>query len=283
MLQTQKYAVIGSLFGGRKISGSSENSCDLPGLLLFFEKGTRPSCPDVGHALRSSRRIFVSHDSSRSKRGAGEGALNHSATEIEDCWLELVADGLTFDLLGLAGGPALAAPEVAHRFGTTIELEGGDYEAFGLFPGPHLAEGANSLPIVRTMVGIANELAAAMPGVGAFYWSPARSLMEPAFYTRVVEEWLAGGPFPALGLIGYAIDDDGALRSDGLTFLADREIAVLPPLSQDRIFATRLAVRVANLLVGSLPPEETLAFRFEGRELRLRPSPDCRSIFVESN
>ncbi|QPC99870.1 hypothetical protein [Qipengyuania soli] len=248
----------------------------MPGVFLFFGKGQRPSRRAVVEQLANSDTAFVSHDPVQ----ADQILKDEREAELSS-WLELVCHGLTFDVLGLGDGPALTTGPVAHRFGCSADIDGGDFEAIGLFPGPHLAEGTNSLPVVRTMLQLALLLAETSGEFRGAYWSPARSLIGPDLFRRIVGEWLAGGPFPSLGLVGYVFGEDGSMRSDGLAFLADREIALEPALSADRIAAARLAVRVVHLLVGSLPPDHVMPFTFEGREMHLRPDSEGKLIFVE--
>lgn len=266
--------------GGSQIVAGAQTQRELPGIFLFFGKGERPSRREVIERLTDGGRVFVSHDpfASAMRNAPQEG--EPSAGELS-AWLELLCDGLTFDLLGLQDGPGLSPDSVAYRFGCADDVVDGENEAIGLFPGPHLADGANSLPVVRTMVGLALRLAQLGKNVRAFYWSPARALIGPDLFSRVVGEWLEGGAFPALGLVGYTFTESGGMRSDGLAFFADSEIEIHPLLARDRIAATRLAVRVVHLLVGSEPPDRVLRFVFEDRELQLRPDPDRTLIHVE--
>lgn len=255
----------------------SQTERELPGIFLYFGKGDRPSRRDVVERLGMGGRTFVSHDPHAVAQRDGADSAEGGSGELA-AWLELLCDGLTFDLLGLQEGPGLSPEPVEHRFGIG-EDPGSELEAIGLFPGPHLADGANSLPVVRTMLRLAMELTTLGKEVRAFYWSPARALVGAEFFSRTVGEWLDGGAFPALGLVGYVFTPEAALRSDGLAFFADREIEIVPVLARDRIAATRLAIRIVHLLVGSDPPERLLPFVFEDRELQLRAD-DARGIIV---
>ena len=263
-----------------EITAASLAAPGLPALFLLFEKGDRPTRAVVRDMLGGSSRLFVTHDPSCNEDETAD--RDHSAVTGESfAWLELLCDGLTFDLLGLDGGPPLSSGPIAHRFGTANALDFGSLVAVGLFPGPHLAEGANSIPVIRTMLGVALELIEDFPDCRAVQWSPARAVISADLFKQIASEWLQGGPFPALGLIGYRSATDGYLESEGFEFLSGFEIAVSPELAQDRIAGTKLAVRVIHSLVGALPPESDLSFEYEGKALRLRPDDDRRLIFVE--
>lgn len=249
----------------------------MPGILFFFAKGGRPTSREVKDRIAGTSRLIVSHD----PLGGQAQTVSLGGTQGNDAnaWLELLQDGLTFDLLGLAGGPALLPDAIDHRLGCAESLDGGEFEAIGLFPGPHLSEGASSLPVLRTMLSAARTLIEALDGCVAVYWSPARSAIATGFFVRMVEEWLEGGPFPAMGLVGYRFDPSGALETDGLDFLIGRELRVDPSLCADRIAVTRMAARIVHVLVGSQLPVDSMPFAFEGRELRLVPG-DRRAILT---
>lgn len=224
--------------------------------------------------------MSVSHNpyqsDSRQDPSSGHGSLR----EV-DAWLELLCDGLTFDLLGLGGGPPPNSAEIAYKFGLTEATGTEGLEAVGLFPGPHLAEGANSIPVIRTMIAIATELVERFEGCALIQWTPARSAMSPDFFCKVAGEWLRGGPFPALGLIGYRETADGRLESEGLGILLDREVSVAAELAIDRIAATKLAMRIVHSLVGRQAPHSEVPFEFDGLNMRLRPDAERRLILVE--
>lgn len=251
-----------------------------PAVFLQFDKGDRPTRIDVLRELSDSPRLFVTHDPC-AVGDIGAGRDQPARLDENFAWLELLSDGLSFDLLGLDGGPPLTAGPIAHRFGCAEALDDGSLEAIGLFPGPHLSEAANSVPIIRTMLGIALELIEKLPGCRSVQWSPARSAISADLFREIAGEWLRGGAFPALGLVGYRAGPNGHLESEGFSFLSGFEIAVAPELSVDRVAGTKLAVRVIHSLVGTLPPENDWPFEFDGRKLKLRPDRARRLIFVE--
>lgn len=188
-------------------------------------------------------------------------------------WLELLRDGLTFDLSGLAPGPASVFPVLAHRFDLPELPQPDTFEALTLRPGPHLAASGNSLPVTRILLALACDLVRHFDDMVAVCWSPAGSAIGRRFFESVATAWLDGGPFPALGLTAFAPTPDGALQSEGLAFWIGQELRIEPPLSADRVAATRLGIRLVNHLVltGMLQADDHITAP-DGTRLVLRPS-----------
>ena len=217
------------------------------GLFLLFPSDDRPSADDILRLLGGASDLQVSLDPRQNPDRLHPG---RTAPEGEGHWLELWRDGLTFDLLGLAPGPSLRVPTIAHRFGSDLSAED-SAEAIALFPGPHIAEAAGSLPVVRTMMATALRLLDDFPQVSTLVWRPARSAVSVPFFRRTVEDWLSGGAFPALGLVGIAFGAGGELRTEGLAFFAARELVVEQDLANGRPELARLAARIVHELVAS--------------------------------
>ena len=196
-------------------------------------------------------------------------------------WLELLCHGLTFDLSGLAPGPESPFPEIAHRFDLTELPMPGEYEVMTLRPGPHLAASGNSLPVIRIMVALACDLVRHFDQLAAVGWGPAQTAIGRRFFESVTAAWLDGGPFPALGLTAFTETADAALQSAGLSFWIGQELRIEPPLSADRVAATRLATRLINHLVlaGGLAADDHITAA-DGTRLVLRPSTDRTIISV---
>lgn len=162
-------------------------------------------------------------------------------------WAELLAMGLTFDCLGLAPSPAAATPPDGPLLGLAQRPVG---EVVTLRLGPHLSGAQVLLPVVRAVAGVGARLAA-LPGVEAVCWLPARSWMAPAYFRTVVADWLGGGAFPALGLTTLHQQDDGAMASLGLGWLIGQELRLEPGHGHEPAAVARIAVRLINELVAS--------------------------------
>lgn len=229
-----------------------------PCLFLLFPTGSRPSALDVRTALERSGAGQVSHDP----------AATQSNVPASD-WLEVVLDGLTFDLLGLAPGRSLQQRAPRHCFGLDASAMA-HCERIGIAPGPHLAGAANAMPVVRTMLHLASALSRQWRCALGTLWLPAECAMRRDLFMSAIEAWLAGGPFPALGLTGVTERSRGRLASDGLAFFTGQELVLDPALSADRIAATRLLVRLIDRLVENPPQVGEASVRLEdGRNLRL--------------
>lgn len=146
-------------------------------------------------------------------------------------------------------------------------------EAVALRLGPHLAAGGNSQPLMRGLLAVACDLVRQFEGCIVVAWGPAGTAIGPRFFESVVSAWLDGGPFPALGLTAFVETPDSALESVGLGFWIGQELRIEPPLSADRIAATRLGIRLVNhLVITGAPAEDDRIIAPDGTRLVLRPS-----------
>lgn len=165
--------------------------------------------------------------------------------DLAEGWIELLAAGLTFDCRGLA--PAASLPLPQHEALLGLEAKPGG-EAIGIAPGPHLAEAAGMLPVIRVLAGIGATLAQ-LPGLQAVAWNPARCWMPPAYFRKVVTGWLNGGPFPALGLTSLQRDRDGSMQTVGLALLTGQELVFAPDRLLGPADMARIAVRLIHALI----------------------------------
>jgi hypothetical protein len=237
------------------------------GLLFLFAMGLRPTRRSVHAAIERVDRTMVSHDPiDRALAEGSHPAVLDDRDEGPHEWLELLRDGLTFDFLGLADGPGLAIPDDIDRIGYTDEISSDSVEAVGLFPGPHLAEGATTLPVVRTQLALAIELAANLPGLKAICWTPSGTVLAPNLFGNLCGDWLIGGPFPSLALVRFKSPAKGGVHTEGLRFFTGQELHLGSGLAADRVAGTRLAVRLIHELVviGTLTGAITLDLGEQG-------------------
>jgi hypothetical protein len=238
----------------------------------LFAPGERPDRQAVGALAQSGSGFAVSFD-------PGDQAERSGLAEAP-AWLELIADGLTFDLSGLAPGPAAELPPYAQGPILPAGLEPDRMEAIALQPGPHLASGAAMLPVVRSLAGLAAQLAE-LPGTVAVAWHPARCWCGAAHFRDSVRRWIEGGVFPGFGLASLAPMPDGGMQSQGLALFTGQELRLEPELATDRTHGAKIALRLMHWLVehGRLDAEERLAGP-DGQPLRLEPSENQRFIRV---
>ncbi|MBV7259859.1 hypothetical protein [Erythrobacter crassostreae] len=193
--------------------------------------------------------------------------------ETEEFWVELLRDGLTFDLRGLAPGEAESIPATDYRYDVDQSPAALRLEAIHLLPGQHLAGGANSVPVLRGLIALACDLIRHFDDLVAIVWEPARSLIGRRYFESVASAWLEGGAFPALGLTSFRETSDGALQTVGLDFWIGQELRIEAPLSSEKVEATRLGARIVNQLViiGGLEQSERITAP-DGSHLIMRPS-----------
>lgn len=249
------------------------------GLSLLFHPAARPVVEAIRELASEGGAFSVSHDPSLRNAEADQPHAEMPATE-EVIWLELLADGLTFDLTGL--GPAAPAQiaECVYRFDLPDDLDISELEAVCLTPGPHLAGGERLTPVVRAMVGLAAELCS-LDALVAVAWHPARSCIGPRYFTSIVNNWLEGGVFPGLGLVGLADAVDGGMQSEGVAFFTGQELRIERELAEDRAAAAKIAVRLIDFLVEHGPFEDKAEVPGpDGRMLRIEPSANGRFVRV---
>ena len=227
-------------------------------LSLVFAEGQRPDITVLMALAEASllrapvARFVISH-----RPLPGEG------------WAELLASGLTFDCAGLNPAPPAFSPAGGALLGLEHQPIG---EAISLSPGPHLAEAMGMLPVVRVLAGLGAQLAA-MPGVSAVCWNPARCWMPPAYFCKVVDNWLADGPFPALGLTSLERDAEGSIISVGLALLIGQELRFSPDPKLVPADIARIAVRLIHALIETGPLTAQHSFLGPDREtLQVTPN-----------
>jgi hypothetical protein len=238
------------------------------GLSLLFAKGRRPSADDIERLLEASE-------------VAGAAAhVSYRPPDDREGLLELLVSGLTFDLVGLAGGKALPAPARQHLFGLSGSESFGELEAITLLPGHHLTGGHAMIPVIQAMLGLAGHIALPLD-VAAVCWHPSQSWMEPQYFSRVALGWLSGGPFPALGLTALEHTAQG-VQSVGLAFFSGQEILMERREGETPADTAKLAVRFIDYIVANGPFRRELEFSgADGEVLRVVPSDFGKNVKVE--
>ncbi len=234
------------------------------GMALLFPAGGRASADAVAQLLAKPDAAAPARISSH--RGQTEG------------WLELLSSGLTFDLAGLADAPAEPLAEPRHFFGLPRDAGSFAFECAVLRPGPHLSGAGAMVPVVRGMAALASRLARGL-GALAVCWQPAGSWMDVQYFARIVDGWITGGAFPALGLTGIERKADGAVESDGLAWFVGQELRVEPRCGETAADTVKLAVRMIDHLVreGPVTARATLLGP-DGETLLAEPRADGRFV-----
>jgi hypothetical protein len=264
---------------------------DAPGLYLLFEEGKRPSAAAIHAFAAAWEKVSVSHNPAGMESlpvgnpanvTLPNGVAGTGVLPLAKQWMEVLRDGLTFDLAGLAPGPACTPAETTHFFDWSGGNAADHHEAMLLSPGPHVHSGAGALPVLRSMVALARDFALFFEELAAVVWPHSASLIGRRFFESTATAWLDGGPFPALGLTAFDLTVDGALETTGLGLWIGQEMRIDPALAQDKVAATRLGVRLVNHLVmlGGLRGEERIVAP-DGMRLVMVPTPDGSLVRVQ--
>lgn len=255
---------------------------------MLFAPGQRPTRAAIAGFLSRQQSVLLSHDPVGDAdgelavaQGSDAGAAKPNAAAQHEVWVELLREGLTFDLRGLAPGPSPAAPEILWRFDFAADPDAPAFEALAIVPGPHLAGGERSLPVLKGMLGLARDLTQHFADLQAVFWQPSGSAIGRRFFESVVTAWLDGGAFPALGLTTFEETADGALQTVGLALWVGQELRIEPPLTHDKVAATRLGVRLINqlVMVGGLEESERVVAP-DGTRLVMQTSRNSQFIRV---
>ncbi|MEP2736539.1 MAG: hypothetical protein ABJP34_09580 [Erythrobacter sp.] len=258
------------------------------GIYLLFTEGKRPdrrAILDFIEDLPSSSLTYdpVAGSPLSIVKDSGNGAALTRSRSTEGVWIELLRDGLTFDLEGFAPASALDLPRIEHRFDFDVARALGAYESLRLIPGEHLSGGEGTMPVVRCLVSLARDLAIAFPELVAVVWPPAKSIIGSQFFESTATAWLDGGAFPALGLTSFVELVEGGVQTLGLSYFIGQELRIPPPIGNQKTEATRLGIRLVNqlVLVGGIGTSERLTAP-DGSRLVLSPTRGGKLIDVTS-
>jgi len=244
-------------------------------LSLLFAAGRRPEAQSIRQLADKQTGFSISFDPS-----VESGEPEAAPGEPGQHWIELLANGLTYDLVGLAPGAPAEAPPRSHAYGLATGGEEARMEALTIRPGPHLAGGHRLAPVVRSLAWLGAVLAG-IEGVEAVAWHPARCWSGPGYFREGVLRWIEGGVFPSLGLTALALNPDGGMHSEGLALFTGQEVRIEPELTGDRTAGAKIGVRLIDYLVEAGPIERPQRIAGpDGAPLRLEPSANGRFVRV---
>jgi hypothetical protein len=240
---------------------------------LLFAAGRRPGADSIRQLAEKQAGFSISFDPPAESMPS-QGAPGGSGQD----WLELLANGLTFDLVGLAPGAPAEPPPCVHAYALPANADPAGMEALTIRPGPHLAGGHTMIPVVRSLAWMAATLAQ-IDKVEAIAWHPARSWCGPAYFRQGVLRWIEGGVFPGLGLTALALNPDGGLHSEGLALFTGQELRIEPELMSDQAAGAKIGVRLIDYLVdaGRIDAPQRISGP-DGSPLRLEPSASGRFV-----
>jgi hypothetical protein len=269
----------------------SAQPSDGTGLILLFAAGRRPTRAALRDFSKISPAISVSYDPLEATTSLylvdaqsspePSAQISPVARDDQPLWLELLCSGLGMDVIGIAPGPCVGFPEINNQFDLPQKPTVTSHDAVRLAPGQHLVAAENSPPVAKALIALARDLVHHFEDLEAVYWPASRSAIGRRFFESTTTAWLEGGPFPALGLTAFKESMDGAIQTSGLDFWIGQELRIEPPLSYDKVAATRLGVRIVNqlVLVGGLEQAERIVAP-DGSRLLMRPSRNGKFVRV---
>jgi len=232
-----------------------EREHSFAGMSLLFADGKRPSAIDVERVLNSAEL-------------SNSGACISFRPDGDEGWIELLVNGLTFDMAGLKPATADRLPECAYSFGLGDVSTLSGLEAVSIVPGQHIYGGHAMQPVVRSMASVVAQLALPL-SAKAVCWHPASIWMEPSYFARIVMNWVSGGAFPALGLTAVDRTEDGAVLSRGLDYFIGQEVMLPPVAGEEAADTVKLAVRLIDFLVRNGPLDKPQELEGPGGEAML--------------
>jgi hypothetical protein len=236
------------------------------GLHLLFAPGERPTLTALEAALRDHSALSVC-------------CPLPAVDAIGTAGAELLAGSLTFDLAGLADGPAAKPPVWRYMLGCAHEDGLADHESILLRLGPHVAAGRSVLPIVRGWMECGQILGEALPHCRAFVWPPAMLAVGTDVFRASIRQWVDRGAFPTRSLIAFNPSLDGGFQSIGLAHFTGQELRLEPPLPSNPEEAEPVAAILAGHLAiaGRLESVEAVTAP-DGSQISLEPSANGRFV-----
>lgn len=198
---------------------------------LFLAAGERPDASRIDELARSGDDFSISH--------RGKDPAN---------WVELLRDGLTFDLIGLSPEESCAVEiDQVRLLGLPADVNLAMLEPVCLAAGPHLAGAEHLLPIVRGAAQLLTSLSQKL-AVKAVLWTPSGAAVSPEWFAKACNAWIAGGPFPAFAMTSF-VRTSSDMTSRGLAFLIGQEFKLYSSSGILQEEDVRVSVRLVDWLV----------------------------------
>ena len=244
--------------------GPPEGEAIADDLLILFRRNPRPTFEQVRDSCDGAEIVDAApHPLANAVRGV----------------IELRRAGLTFDLAGLAPGPAVPIPDLGGaELDDAIAQDG--TRALSLRVGPHIAAGRRTLAVLREWFALARGIGQRL-GAEGICWVPGGVAIGMEGLARHLDSWAARGDVPVSLLASFRPTIDGALQSHGLHTFTGQELRIEPPLQRGegdglvRLLFTHLFYAGKQTQSGQLTAPD-------GHPLRIEPSADGRYVRVTS-
>lgn len=237
-------------------------------MLIVFGDGHRPGAADLLAVVEEDQDVTVSHCP--------------EDPEISG-WMELLVDGMTFDVRGFGAQQELCArkPRNFHESMKSELWPDENLQAIAIALGPHLSQATLNLPIARSLANLASVLANGLEDVLCLVWAPADMAIGRAHYASAATKWADSGNFPSDIFIATKHMPDDGVQSVGLVQFIGQEVRIEPEHFHDSGQAHRLARRlIAQFVLGGALREPDQIIGPEGIPLRIAPSANGKFIRV---
>lgn len=239
------------------VSTSAQRVC--AGVSLLFAPGERPGLDALRAALDSCQT---------------QAEIIHADEDRGTA--DVIVSGLVFEVDGLAPAAVQGADPTGgdHGFSDSSLSEG--QHAVRLFPGHALSGGLSLAAVSRALLALAAELAVSLP-VHAVRWHPADTVIDAHAFSRSVLAWLAGGAFPAPGLVALTRLADGSVVSRGLAHFVGQEMTLRGDTDEHGL---KLAARVVDQIVRTGPLLSFTQWRLLDTLVNAEPARQAKQILV---
>lgn len=265
-------------------------SYDELGIVLLFKPGMRPDKKMLWRIARAEPLLSVINDpvavalQSFAHSPAADAVQEASDEPFDDVCsdrIEVLREGLSFEISALAPQASAPLPDMAHHFGCEADWSLADCEAVRIVPGAHLSGAHASIPVVMGLLALARDCIDHFADLVAIAWPPAKSVMGVRYFESLASAWLDGGPFPAPGLIAFRETGEGLLESVGLEFWTGQRLLIEPMIARTKGAARRIGHRAVGQLVltGALHEPQSMVAP-DGSRYQLKASDNASTVML---
>ncbi|QJB68427.1 hypothetical protein [Parasphingorhabdus halotolerans] len=198
----------------------------------------------------------------------------------EQC--EVILDGMSFLLSRYAPAELNKGFEIDTLANSFCKKPVSDSSAIGIALGENIKSGKHVATINRALLKLAI-LTGDIVNATHVSWLPARHNIDFGFFVEAANDYIAGGPVPALIQVAVNKSSDGALHTTGLDYFCGQEVVFQAPPDFPENESIKRLVRIAHDLATNGPIDN--AIETSGLDvdetIRFQPSGDSKHLSVE--
>lgn len=162
--------------------------------------------------------------------------------------VEVIVDAMPFLL------SRFTAPETAQQFADEryerlfCDHPSPKDSGIGIAPRDNITSAKHMLEVNHRLLLLGKWIGESLNATAAV-WIPSRRLASFAYYLDSVEQYLSGGPFPALFQTSFLESKDGSLITTGLSYFSGQEIRLTAPPGYNETQITERMVRIIDDMV----------------------------------